>query len=182
MQRIRTLQADEMTDDQKAVVESITSGPRGEVPVLFQPWLRAPDLADRAQKLGEYVRYKTSLRPRLSELAILIVARHWTAQFEWYSHEGPARAAGLADHIIADIASGASPAFEQEDERTLFDFVTELHSWREVSDDTYAGAIAAFGETGVAELTCIVGYYTMAAMTLNVFRLPVPDGHADPLT
>ncbi len=182
MQRIRTLQPDEMTQDQKSVVESITSGPRGEVPVLFQPWLRAPDLADRAQKLGEYVRYKTSLGPRLSELAILIVARHWTAQFEWYSHEGPAREAGLANHVIADLAADVTPVFDNDDESVLFDFVTELHRWREVSDDTYARALAAFGEAGVAELTCIVGYYTMAAMTLNVFRLPVPEGHPDPLT
>lgn len=181
MQRISNLQPIDMTPEQKTVAEAIAAGPRGEVPILFQPWLRAPDLADRAQRLGEYVRYKTSLGPRLSELAILIVARHWTAQYEWYTHEGPAREAGLSDAVIAALAGNQPLDFPRDDERKLYDFVSELQNWRAVSDDTYAEAIAAFGEAGVAELVCIVGYYTMAAMTLNVFQLPVPEGAADPL-
>lgn len=181
MQRIASLTSQDMTDAQRKVAEAIASGPRGKVPILFQPWLRAPELADRAQKLGEYVRYRTSLGPRLSELAILIVARHWTAQYEWYAHEGPARDAGLGEDVIADLAAGRPLTFENKDERSLFDFVTELHNWRAVSDATYAAVLDAFGERGVAELVCIVGYYTMAAMTLNVFQLGVPEGVENPL-
>ena len=182
MQRIANLSSQDMNDAQRKVAEAIASGPRGKVPILFQPWLRAPELADRAQKLGEYVRYLTSLGPRLSELAILIVARHWTAQYEWYSHEGPAREAGLGEDVIADLAAAKPLTFEKKDEQILFDFVTELHNWRTVSDATYAEALDIFGEQGVAELVCIVGYYTMAAMTLNVFQLGVPEGTADPLS
>ncbi|MCZ6604881.1 MAG: carboxymuconolactone decarboxylase family protein [Alphaproteobacteria bacterium] len=181
MQRIANLQPDQMNDDQKRVADAIAAGPRGGLAPLFQPWLRAPELADRAQRLGEYVRYRTSLGPRLSELAILAVARHWTAQLEWYSHEGPAREAGLSDDVIAALKSGAPLTFERDDERKLHDFVTELHNWRTVSQETYDEAIGAFGEVGVAELVCLVGYYTMAAMTLNVFQIDLPDGVEPPL-
>jgi len=182
MQRIRILQPDEMTPEQKSVVADIAAGPRGAVPVLFQPWLRAPEMADRAQRLGEYVRYNTSLDARLSELAILTVARHWTAQYEWHSHEGPAREAGLNDATIDALKTGAPLRFDRDDEKTLFDFVTELQNWRTVSTETYNEAIAAFGETGVAELVGIVGYYTLAAMTLNVFQMDIPDGSDPPLS
>jgi 4-carboxymuconolactone decarboxylase len=182
MQRLQILTEDEMTDAQRDIVAAVIAGPRGRVPVLFQPWLRVPELADRAQRLGEFCRYKTSLGPRLSELTILTVARHWTAQYEWYSHEGPAREAGLTDDVIEDLSHGKTPIFENDDEQAVHTFVTELQTWREVSDETYDATKAVLGEGGVAELVCIVGYYTMAAMTLNVFRLPVPDSAADPLS
>ncbi len=174
MQRIKTLEPEDMTAAQRAVFEAIASGPRGEVPILFQPWLRSPELADRAQKLGAFLRYDTSLPARLSELAILAVARHWTAQFEWYSHVGPARAAGLAPDIIAALAENKRPDFTAGDEALVYDFVTELQIKRDISDATYGATVDELGETAVAELVGVVGYYTMAAMTLNAFRLPAP--------
>lgn len=154
----------------------IASGPRGRVPVPFLAWLRNPDLADRAQELGAQCRYRTSLAPRLSELAILVTAYAWRAPYEWGAHAGEARKAGLADDVVAAIGRGDTPSGLAADELVVHDFAREAQNERRVTDETYGRAIAVLGERGVVDLTMILGYYCLISMTLNVFRIPAREG------
>jgi 4-carboxymuconolactone decarboxylase len=176
MSRFKQLDPSEMTDEQRKAYDGIVSGPRGGARGPFNALLRSPDLADRVQRVGEYVRFKSSLPARLNELAILVVARHWTAQYEWYAHRKLALAAGLDPKIADDIARGARPAAMKEDEAAVYDFCKELHETKAVSDATYAAALARFGERGVIDLVGASGYYTMVSMILNVDRHPLPEG------
>ena len=166
----------ELDDAQRAAAAELAAGPRGGVVGPFIAALRSPDFMGRLQRLGEYLRYRNALGPRLTELAILIVAREWTQQFEWAMHVEEARARGIARATIAAVARGKRPARMAADEAIVYDFLDELHETQAVSDPTYARALDAFGERGVVDLTALAGYYTTLAMILNVARTPLPPG------
>ena len=176
MSRVPDLPYDEMTAEQQRVHDEIAAGPRGKVVGPLRVWLYSPELADRAQKLGAYVRYHSALPAELSELAILVTARMWQADFEWYSHVGPARAAGTPEAVIEAIRVGAEPALEDATSRAVYAVARELHQARAVSDQTYAHAEAALGREGLVDLVGILGYYTLISMTLKAFDVPTPDG------
>ena len=173
--------AEELTADQRRVCDAIRSGPRGTVPDLFMALMHNAELADRVQALGALLRYQTSLEPRLSELAILAVARHWSCQYEWHWHAPEAARAGLPDAVIEAIRHRRPPPLSGEDEVTVYDFSCELQINRAVSDETYDRALALFGPAGTVELTALNGYYAMIAMTLNEHRVPLPEGAAPQL-
>jgi 4-carboxymuconolactone decarboxylase len=179
--RFPPLARGEMTDAQRRVADEITSGPRGGLRGPFQAWLRSPELADRLQKVGEHLRFNSSLPRRLNEFAILITARAWDAQFEWFAHHRLALEAGLNPQIAADLAEGRRPAGMAEDEAAVFDFCTQLRAQRRVDDETLQRAVVLFGEQGVVDLIGVSGYYDIVSMTLNVAEVPLPDGMADPL-
>jgi 4-carboxymuconolactone decarboxylase len=138
-------------------------------------WLQNAELARRAQKLGELVRYQTSLPPRLSEFAILVVARHWTAHFEWQAHKKEALKAGINPEAIAMIAARRRPFFENDAQRVVYDISNSLLETKSVADDLYQTGVGALGEKGVVELVAILGYYSLVAMTLNAFEIGLPD-------
>ena len=142
----------------------------------FVPLLRSPELLQRAQRVGEYLRYHSALPPRLSELVILIAARHWCQQFEWSIHAANAATAGLAPGVIDAIADGRRPGDMLDDEAALHDFCLELLRNRCVSDTTYARAVALFEEQGVIDTVGILGYYSLLAMVMNTARTPLRDG------
>src|SRR5580704_1588256 len=121
----------------------------------FNAWMRSPDLGNRLQNVGEYIRYKTSLPLRLNEFAILITARHWTAQYEWFAHYPLAMKAGLDAKIAADLAAGRKPKGMNDEESIIYDFSTELHRDAKVSDTVYQSAVAKFGERGVIDLVAL---------------------------
>jgi len=170
-----------LTEAQRKVYEAIAGGPRGGVRGPFNALLRSPELADRAQKTGEYIRFNTSLPPRLSEFAILITARYWGSQYEWHAHHPFALKAGLPPKVAEDLAQGRRPAGMTEDESSVYDFCSELHRDKAVSDATYATALKRFGERGVVDLIGVSGYYTLVSMVLNVDRHPLPGGAAPQL-
>jgi len=176
MSRLEQLAPEKLSPEQKKIYDDIVSGPRGGIGGPFAAWLRSPQLADRAQKLGEFCRFNTSLPPRLSELAILMTGRHWTAQFEFWIHAKMAREAGLADDIIEAIRIRQRPAKMADDEAAIYDLCNEAYALHYVTDATYARAIALFGEPTVVELVGIMGYYCLVSLTLNVFRMPLPPG------
>jgi 4-carboxymuconolactone decarboxylase len=180
--RFKPLTPEEMTPDQKALADNILSGPRGSLNGPFNVMLRSPDLGDRLQKVGEYVRFKTSIPPRLNELAILVTARAWTAQYEWYAHRELALKAGVPPAIIEDIAAGKRPGKMQNDEAVVYDFARELIGSKQVSDATFSAAKEKFGERGIVDLVGLIGYYHVVSMLLNVDRYPLPDGEKPPLT
>ncbi len=181
MPRFSELSKETLTDAQRQVWDTIIAGKRGAVTGPFHMWLRSPTLAQRAQSLGEFLRYDTTLSPRLSELAILVTARFWTAQYEWHVHAKHAATAGLSAEVIAAIAERRDPAsLLQPDEQAVYAFSVTLHERHSVDDATYAIAQKQLGEQGVVELVGLLGYYTMISMTLNTFHVPVPGG-AQPL-
>ena len=179
--RFPTLAPEAMTPEQTEAAEAIMSGPRKSLGGPFNAWLRSPALADRLQRVGAYLRFETSLPHRLNEFAILITARHWGAQFEWYAHHRLALQAGLDPAVATDLAEGRRPAGMKADETAVYDFCTELRRDRQVSDAAFAAAKAALGEQGVVELIAVSGYYDLVSMTLNVAQVPLPDGVEPPL-
>ena len=168
--------ADQMTEAQRAAAAEMTAGRRGAVVGPFIPALRSPEFTTRLQRVGEYLRYDAALPPRLREMAILLVAREWTQNFEWDVHAPLAEAEGLPRGIIEAIAAGRRPTAMPPEEALLYGFYLELQQTRAMTDTTYADAVAAFGEQGVIDLVGIIGYYTTLAMIMNVARTPLPAG------
>jgi len=180
-QRFKPLTPETMTAEQKEVADRIMAGPRKGMRGPFSALLRSPELADSAQKLGEYVRFKTSIPPRLNELAILLTARHWTAQYEWYAHRRLAMQAGLSQDIADAIAEGKKPSAMGPEETIVYNFCHELLDTGQVSDANYKAVIDKFGERGAVDLIGVTGYYSLVAMVLNVDRVQIPDGGKLPL-
>jgi len=170
--RFKPFLRDELSPDQKVVFDAIRSGPRGAVPHIFHLLLTSPDLASRVQELGSLCRYGTSLPPRLSELAILIVARHWNADYEWRIHESEARRAGVPGAVIAAVKVGSRPRFEDEDLELLYDFCTQFFLANDVAETLFRRVEARFGRKATIELAAIVGYYSMLAIIIRIFRVP----------
>ncbi|MGF6768256.1 4-carboxymuconolactone decarboxylase [Paraburkholderia sp. GAS199] len=181
MKRIADLDPDRMTPAQRSVYDTIASGPRKGVRGPLAVWLHRPELAQNAQALGRYCRYETSLEPRLSELAILVIARIWGSEYEWYAHKPIALEAGVSAEVAEAIRTHATPAFARADEAAIHAFLVELHRERNVSDATYAEAVEQLGEDGVIDLVGLAGYYTLISMTINVFRMSPPTGAANEL-
>jgi 4-carboxymuconolactone decarboxylase len=176
--RLPSIPDDRLTAEQRELIGAIRSGPRGNAQIRgpFAIFLHAPAYGGLAQALGAHCRYKTAVPPRLSEFAILCTARLWRAQFEWFAHAPLAERAGVKPKTIADLRAGRVPKTAAKDERAIYDFVQELYRTRRVSDRNYKRVNAILGDGGTVELVGILGYYVMVAMTLNVFRAPLPEG------
>jgi 4-carboxymuconolactone decarboxylase len=170
--RLPPLPDERLTDEQRRVAEAIARGPRGAVYGPFVPLLRSPELADCAQRMGEYLRFRSAIGTRLTELAILVIARHWNQAVEWAIHAPLAEQAGIAATTIAAIAAARLPTQMSDDEATIYDFCVELARDRAVAEATFARAVIRFGEQGVVDLVGINGYYTLLAMVLNVAGTP----------
>ena len=175
------LEADQMTEAQQKAAADLVAGPRGRLIGPFVPLLRSPEFMSRLQRTGEYLRYHSALGARLNEFVILLTARQWTQQFEWFAHYPIALKAGVKADIAKAIAEGRRPAGMAEDEEVAYDFLDELFRTREVGDTAYARAVTKFGEQGVIDMLGVAGYYSMLAMIMNVARTPLPDGAGPPL-
>ena len=174
--RFQPLTYDKLTPEQKAMVEHLLAGERGGMNGPFNVTLRSPEMGDLAQKLGAQLRFHSSLPNRLNEMAILMTARFWNAQYEWSAHKKNALTAGLNPAVIESIATGKRPTSMQPDEETVYNFGDELLRTREVSDRVFKDAVDRFGERGVVDLTGVMGYYCFVSMMLNIDRYPLPDG------
>jgi 4-carboxymuconolactone decarboxylase len=166
----------EMSAPQKKMFENLISGERRGASGPFNVLLRSPEMGDLAQQFGASMRYHSSIPPELNELAIIITARHWTSQYEWYAHRRAAQNAGLSQSIIDAVAAGTRPASMAADEQAVYDFVSELLATKQVSDATFKAAKDKFGERGVVDLIGVSGYYQLVSMLLNVDRYPLPEG------
>jgi 4-carboxymuconolactone decarboxylase len=170
-----------MTPDQRVVYEKVISGPREALVGPLRAALHCPELADRWQSLGVLLRFQTSIPPRLSELVILVTARRWNSQIEWYIHAEAARKASLPESIIEAIRQGRSPEFDSADDAAVYEYARELQDSGQISESIYGKVLARLGIAGIVELTAIIGYYTMVSMTLNAHEIPLPDGAKVPL-
>jgi len=177
--RLPIVTEDKLDDAQRALLESMRAGPRGARVKLGGPfgvYMHAPQYGEMIQQLGAFVRFKTSLEPRLSEFAILCTARMWRAQYEWHAHAPIAEQAGVKPETIRDIKAGRTPKTAAKDERAIFDFIQELYKKRRVSERNYKRVQGFLGDRGTVELVGILGYYAAVSMILNVFNVPLPEG------
>jgi 4-carboxymuconolactone decarboxylase len=191
--RFKLIPFTEMTPDQRKYADAVMAGPTsstGSAAVVpgastigspFNVYLRSPLLADQLRRVGEHIRFKSSLPAKLNEFAILITARQWGAQYEWFAHHRLALKAGLNPGIAEDLAQGKRPAGMHDDEAAIYNFSQELHTTHEVSDATYKAVVDRFGEQGVMDLIAVNGYYVLVSMVLNVDRTPIPGGAKPPL-
>jgi 4-carboxymuconolactone decarboxylase len=170
--RMAPIAAAQLTPAQKEAVDAFRTARNAEVTGPFHPLLRSPELMTRTRAMGDYLRFKSVLPPRLSEFVILITAREWSQQYEWNAHYPIAIKAGIRADVLAAIAEGRRPAPMSEEESVLYDFCRELHDTKGVSDATYARAVRQFGEQGVMDTIGITGYYSLLAMVLNTSRTP----------
>jgi 4-carboxymuconolactone decarboxylase len=176
--RLPAIEEDNLSSEQRALMSAIASGPRGVFKMSgpFFCYLHSPAFGELAQRLGAHLRFGTSIPPRLSEFAILTTAHRWKAQYEWAAHEPQALRAGVKPRTIEDLRKGREPKSAPRDERTLYAFIKEVFRTGRASDRTYKAAHAILGDAGMVELVGLLGYYGLVAMTLNVFRMPVPEG------
>ncbi|NNM70957.1 carboxymuconolactone decarboxylase family protein [Enterovirga aerilata] len=180
MPRLPDIEPDRLTPEQRRVYDAILSGPRGVVQGPLRVWVNSPGLADKAQALGAFCRYGTSLPQRLSELAIITTGAHWQAGFEWAVHAPIAQEAGIDIEAIEAIRTGREPDLPRADERAVYMFSSEILRTRRVSDETFRFALETLGQVGLVDLVGVLGYYGLISMTINAFEVPLPDGVADP--
>lgn len=180
MDRLTPKSPDNFNDAQKKLYDSLTANrpPRapGHIGGPFDSWLLNADMGRRIVGLGNTFRFHTAVDRRYVELVILVTGQFWQAQFEWYAHEPMAVEAGVPQGVIDAIHRGEEPSFDDAGDEAAWQLARELHVTHQVSDATYASAVSAFGEQGVAELVNLAGYYTMVSMTLNTFQASLPEG------
>ena len=177
--RVPILSEESLAPAQRALLDSIRSGPRGGSTTIrgpFAVFLHAPTFGELAQQLGGFCRFKTGVPPRLSEFAILTTARLWRAQYEWFAHVPQAERAGVKPETIRDLHKGRAPKGAPKDERAIYDFIQELYKTRRVSERTYKRVHAVLGDVAMVELIGILGYYGLVAMMLDVFNVTLPEG------
>jgi 4-carboxymuconolactone decarboxylase len=181
--RFPALKTEELNPAQKAWAEMIAAPPRNAkiINPPYRAYVRNPDLAPRLSALSDYLRWNTSLSPRLSELAILITARQWTAQYEWFAHYPLALKGGLDPKIAGDIALGKRPDNMKDDEAALYDLAMALYRDKNVPDPVYKAALEKFGERGIMDIIGIIGYYDLVSMTLITMQAGAPNSSVSPL-
>jgi 4-carboxymuconolactone decarboxylase len=179
--RFPRLTEDSMTPAQREVAAAISAGPRGEVRGPFIPLLHHPDLASKIQALGEQLRWKGKLPPALTELAVLITARRWTCQHEWFVHSKLALDAGVPASIVDDVREGREPSAMSQEQAAVHRFCKEAHATGRVSDEAFEAVKGLFGREGAIELLVLSGYYSMMAMVLNTAAMPLPNNAPPPL-
>ena len=182
VERMPALDPAAMNEAQRKAAAALAAGPRGGVKGPFIALLRSPELMDRLQQVGEYLRFRSSLEPRISEFLMLIVSRQWTQQFEWAVHVPLALKAGVKPQTVETLAAGARPAEMAVDEALAYDFCDELVINKGVSEATYRAAVDRFGERGLIDMLGVVGYFTMVSMVLNVAHTAAPESGVAPLS
>jgi 4-carboxymuconolactone decarboxylase len=183
MSRLPYLQRDDLDDAGRAVWDALATtrgrsivNDAGGLVGPFNAWVHAPGVGARLSELGATLRFETSLDRRLLELAIIVVAAHWKAEFEWWAHARMAREHGVDDVIVAAIGRGETPSFKSDDEAVVYAFARRLVVAGVVDDATFASAVKGLGHQGVVELVSLCGYYTLVSFTLNAFAVPLPPG------
>ena len=173
--RLPTIPPQQYTEEQKKAAEEFLAARKVPVFGPFEPLMHSPQVMSQARAMGDYLRYQSAIGNTLSELAILVTARQWSQDYEWYVHYPIALKAGIKKDVADAIADGRRPTGMSEDEQIVYDFSTELHQNKRVSDATFARAEQRFGKKGVVDLTGINAYYTLLAMQMNVAQYKVPD-------
>lgn len=176
MNRLPDLPYEQMTPEQQRVHDAIATGPRKTIQGPFLPWLRNPEFADAAQKVGEYCRFGTTLSRDLAEIAICVTAVHYRSEFEWWAHRRMAHEAGVPEAATQAILERREPAFDGDKARTVWATARALNERHRLTDEEFAHAREVLGENGLVDVVGLCGYYALVSLTLNTFEMPVPDG------
>jgi 4-carboxymuconolactone decarboxylase len=179
--RLKLLSPGEMSEDQKQTYDESIAGKRGAPPPPMMAWLNSPEMARHATRLGGFLRFDTVFPAKISEIAILVTARHWTSHYEWFAHKRLALKGGMDPKIIDDIRDRRTPQFDDPKAKIVYDVAKSLHEGHGVSKSLYDEAVKTVGERGVTEIIGLCGYYTMVSMTLNTFEFGLPDGEVSEL-
>jgi 4-carboxymuconolactone decarboxylase len=180
MSRYQPTSYENLSEDRQALFQSIASSrslrPGQTLGGPFDPWLESAEMARRLVGLGDFFRFRTCVDRRYIELVILVTGQFWQAQFEWFAHEPMARKAGVSESTINAIKTGSEPEFEDQGEAIAYAIAQEIHQQHELSESTYHKACQYFGQQGLSELLGLCGFYTSVSMTLNAFKVPLPEG------
>jgi len=179
--RIKLLSPGEMSAEQKQTYDEAIAGKRGSAPPPMMAWLNSPDMARHATRLGETVRFNTIFPPKLSEIAILVTARHWGSHYEWFAHKRLALKGGMDPKIIDAIRDRRTPDFDDPQAQTIYDVAKSLHEGHGLAQSLYDEAVKVLTLRGLVEVIGLCGYYTMVSMTLNTFQFGLPDGQVSEL-
>ena len=179
--RLKLLSPGEMNADQKQTYDESIAGKRGAPPPPMMAWLNSPEMARHATRLGGVLRFDTMFPAKLSEIAILVTARHWTSHYEWYAHKRLALKGGMDPKIIDDIRDRRTPRFDDPKAQMIYDVSKSLHEGHGVSKALYDEAVKVLTERGMVEIIGLCGYYTMVSMTLNTFEFELPEGEVSEL-
>ena len=180
--RLPKLEQRDLNAEQLKIWERIASGPRGGVRGPYFALLHSPILCGGFEAVGRFLRYECAVPSRLRELAILVIARRWKAQYEWFAHATIAAKEGIAPEVIDAIRLARAPDFDKEDERIIFEFVEELLRTGFVDDARYAAARSLLGTTGMVDLLGFIGQYNSVALILNAFEIELPEGEPNPFS
>jgi 4-carboxymuconolactone decarboxylase len=179
--RLKLLSPGEMSADQKQTYDESIAGKRGAPPAPMMAWLNSPEMARHATRLGAVLRFDTIFPAKLSEIAILVTARHFTSHYEWFAHKRLALKGGMDAKIIEDIRDRRTPHFDDPKARMIYDVAKSLHEARGLSQKLYEEAVNVLTLRGLVEIIGLCGYYTMVSMTLNTFEFGLPDGETSEL-
>ena len=179
--RLKLLSPGEMSTDQKQTYDEAIAGKRGSAPPPMMAWLNSPEMARHATRLGETVRFNTIFPPKLSEIAILVTARHWGSHYEWFAHKRLALKGGMDPAIIDAIRDRRTPVFDDPKSQMIYDVAKSLHEGHGLSQTLYDDAIKVLSLRGLVEVIGLCGYYTMVSMTLNTFEFALPEGQVSEL-
>jgi 4-carboxymuconolactone decarboxylase len=179
--RLKLLSPGEMSEDQKQTYDESIAGKRGKPPPPMMAWLNSPEMARHATRLGGFLRFDTVFSAKLSEIAILVTARHWTSHYEWFAHKRLALAAGMDPRIIDAIRDRRTPEFDDPKAKMIYDVSKSLHEGHVVAKNLYDDAVKLLTERGIVEIIGLCGYYTMVSMTLNTFEFELPAGEVSEL-
>lgn len=187
MTRLSMVDPNELTDDQQTLWDGLTESRGGGVDLVdenghlvgpFNAWLHVPKIGRRLSSLGAYLRFRTTIERRLSEVAICTVGAHWRSEFEFFAHAPMALEHGVDASVIDALRAGELPSFARDDEQIVYEVARQLLNDRRVTDDTYAAAEALLGEAGMVELVALIGYYCLISMLLNLFDVRLPPGES----
>jgi 4-carboxymuconolactone decarboxylase len=179
--RLKLLSPGEMNEDQRQTYDESIASKRGRPPPPMMAWLNSPEMARHATRLGAVLRFDTIFPAALSEIAILVTARHWTSHYEWYAHKRLALQGGMDPKIIEAIRDRRTPEFEDATSRMIYDVAKSLHEGHGIAKGLYDEAVKVLTERGLVEIIGLCGYYTMVAMTLNTFEFDLPEGEVSEL-
>ena len=179
--RLKLLSPGEMSAEQRETYDESIAGKRGAPPAPMMAWLASPEMARHATRLGAVLRFDTIFPARLSEIAILVTARHWTSHYEWFAHKRLALKGGMDPRIIDDIRDRRTPDFDDPQARMIYDVAKSLHEAHGLSNALYEEAINVLTLRGLVEIIGLCGYYTMVSMTLNTFEFDLPGGEVSEL-
>jgi 4-carboxymuconolactone decarboxylase len=179
--RLKLLSPGEMNPDQKSTYDESIASKRGKPPPPMMAWLNSPEMAKHATRLGAFLRFDTLFPAKLSEIAILVTARHWTSHYEWYAHKRLALNGGMDPKIIDDIRDRRTPTFDDPKGQMIYEVAKSLHEGHGLSNRLYDDAVKVLSERGLVEIIGLCGYYTMVSMTLNTFEFDLPDGQVSEL-